>query len=435
MHESGPGSGSSSSSSSTIRIDRVRLVEIDLPLRVPFRISGGTMRSRRSVVVELHAGGAVGYGESAPFEQPFYSSETTGSVLALQRDLLVGRVLGRSFRSIEEFDAALRVGVRGNPFARCGFENAFWDLERSLRGVSLRDRIVEELARLDVTEPSRAPADRVASGVALGIPEPEDAGIAPEEAATLAPAKLEERRLAILADWIREHLAHGYRRLKIKIRPGWDVAPCRLAREIVGPDFPFWPDANASYDLAAPGHLEALRALDEFAPLFLEQPLHHDDILDHARLGGLVRAPVCLDESLKDARVARQVVGLRALGDAVGAPPPVWNIKVQRMGGLLEALRVYAVAAREGIALWGGTMPESGIGAAPILALAAFPAFVHAADVEPSDRWYAPGTDPLELTMDRAGWIEVPGAEGVAGRLDLARYAAVGVERLDRRSR
>lgn len=379
-----------------LKIERVRVVEIDLPLRVPFQISGGTMRSRRSLLAELHSGGAVGYGESAPFEFPFYSSETIGSVCALWEQCLIPRIEGKSFAGAAEFNAALQAGVRGNPFARCGLENAFWDLLAATRGKSYPELIAEALAGMGVEPALRAPADRVPSGVAIGIPEGEDLGR--------------------LREWIEEYRAEGYRRVKIKIRPGWDAAPCELARATLGAGFPLWPDANASFDLAA--HEPTLRRLDEFQMEFLEQPLDHDDLLDHARLSRILRTPICLDESLKGERAARQALECGA--------SRVWNVKVQRMGGLLESMKVYALAAREGVRLWGGTMPESGVGAQAILALAAFPLFDYAADIEPSSRWYLPGVDPLEIAMDREGWIAVPRTRGVAPLLEMDRYKKAG---------
>ncbi len=382
-----------------LRIDRVRVVEINLPLKIPFQISGGVMRSRRSLIVEIHADGAVGYGESAPFEFPFYSSETLGSVFALYKDLLIDRIQGKSFDSIHQFDAALRLGVRGNPFARCGFENAFWDLISATEKKTFQELIAEELRRLGVEEKFCIPREQVSSGVAIGIPENEDH--------------------IQLRDWIRQYRAEGYRRVKIKIRPGWDLDPCRIARETLGPDFLLWADANASFDLEE--HAQTLKALDEFNLAFIEQPLHHDDVLDHARLSAMIQTPICLDESLNSLRVARQILQINA--------SRIWNIKVQRMGGLLEAVKVYALAVKHGIALWGGTMPESGIGAQAILALAGFPGFIYPADIEPSRRWYEAGIDPVEIAMSADGYISIQNIYGVGELIDRKRYQQIGVIR------
>lgn len=380
-----------------IKIDRIHIKEIVLPLKVPFQISGGIMRTRRSIIVELHSGGAIGYGESAPFEQPFYSSETIGSVVALYKDLLIGRIEGRAFATIEDFNAALTVGVRGNPFARCGFENAFWDLCSAIRKKSYTELIADQMERLGVAAEHRVPAGRVASGVAIGIPE--------------------DGKIETLRKWVEEYRAEGYQRVKIKIRPGWDEAACRVSREALGAEFMLWPDANSSYDLRE--HLAELKKLDAFNLAFIEQPLHHDDLLDHAALGRQIATPVCLDESLKSARVARQALDCGS--------SRIWNIKVQRVGGLLEAIKIYAVAAANGVKLWGGTMPESGIGAQAILALAQFPAFVYPADIEPSTRWYEAGVDPLEISMSRDGWITVPNFHGVDALIERERYSRARV--------
>jgi O-succinylbenzoate synthase len=283
-------------------------------------------------------------------------------------------------------DAILRMGVRGNAFARAGADTAVWDLFCHRRQVTLLDLIVDTLRHMGVHERHLAARDRVPCGVALGIP---------DDGAT-----------ATLADWTREALAHGYRRVKIKIRPGWDVAPIRAVRDAIascGRALLFWADANASYDLERDA--DALRAIDAEGLLFIEQPLQHDDLVDHAALSARLRTPICLDESLRDARWARHALKLGA--------SRIWNVKVQRLGGLAEALRVYAIAAAHEVALWGGTMPETGIGAQAILALGALPRFVYPTDVEPSDRWYASGTDPLPLVMAADGSMDVPRARGL----------------------
>ena len=372
----------------TITIESARAWDVALPLSVPFAISGGVMRVRRSLIVELcTSDGAVGFGESAPFELPFYSSETVESARWMLETVLLPRLVGRTLKTPLDADAILQTGVRGNAFARAGAETAVWDLFCHRRHVTLLDLIADTLRRMGVHERHLAARDRVPCGVALGIP---------DDGAT-----------ATLAGWTREALAHGYRRVKIKIRPGWDVEPIRAVRDAIascGRPLLFWADANASYDLERDA--DALRAIDAEGLLFIEQPLQHDDLVDHAALAARLRTPVCLDESLRDARWARHALKLGA--------SRLWNIKVQRLGGLAEALRVYAIAAAHDVTLWGGTMPETGIGAQAILALGALPRFVYPTDVEPSDRWYASGTDPLPLVMAADGTMDVPHATGLA---------------------
>jgi O-succinylbenzoate synthase len=372
----------------SLTIERARLWDIALPLTVPFAISGGVMHARRSLIVELGASdGAVGFGESAPFELPFYSSETVASARWMLEHVLLPRLIGRTLESPLEADAILSANVRGNAFARAGAETAVWDLFCHRRQVAMLDLIVETLRGMRVGKQHLGPRERVTCGVALGIPE--------------------DGAASTLARWTREALAQGYRRVKIKIRPGWDIEAIRATRDAIvgcGRAVLFWADANASYDLERDA--DALRAIDAEGLLFVEQPLQHDDLSDHAALTARLRTPVCLDESLRDARWARHALTLGA--------SRIWNIKVQRLGGLAEALRVYALAASHDVALWGGTMPETGIGARAILALGALPRFVYPSDVEPSERWFAAGADPLPLVMAADGTMAVPRENGLA---------------------
>jgi O-succinylbenzoate synthase len=374
--------------SAPLTIERARLWEVALPLTVPFGISGGAMHVRRSLIVELtSADGATGFGESAPFELPFYSSETVASAQWMLTSVLLPRLLGRPLTAPTDADAILCAGVRGNPFARAGAETAVWDLFCERGETSLLDLILEALRAMGVADEHLRPRSHVPCGVALGIPG--------------------DDTLATLARWTREALAHGYRRVKIKIRPGWDVEPLRAVRDVIGSQgrsVPLWADANASYDLERDD--STLRAIDAQELLFIEQPLQDDDLVDHAALTKRIHTPVCLDESLRDVRWARQALSLGA--------SRIWNVKVQRLGGLAESLRVYALAAANDVELWGGTMPETGIGARAILALGALPRFVYPSDVEPSDRWYAPDTDPLPLVMAPDGTMLVPGETGMA---------------------
>jgi len=385
-----------------VRIDAIRVRELKLPFRVPFRISQGLMPMRRSLIVEIESDGVVGYGESAPGEEPFYSEETVGTVRTLYDELFLPRLVGRSFSSIDDFDAELRLGVRGNPFARTGMENAYWDVVCQQSGISLTEAIADRMRSMGLPKEHAEPSGQIPSGVSIGIPE--------------------DRQTSTLACSIEEYLAEGYRRVKIKICPGWDVEACRAAREATGEDFPLWTDANASFRLDE--HIDIFRAMDDFGLLFHEQPLHYTDLLEHARLAKTIRTPLCLDESLKDARCGRQAIETGA--------SKIWNIKVQRIGGLCEALRIYELAVRNNIALWGGTMPESGIGSQVILALAAFPAFTYPADVESSSRWYKPGYDPVEITMATDGTIATPQFAGVAEVLDFDRYEKFSCEVLRR---
>lgn len=372
----------------TYRIDRIELFELTLPLAEPFIISGGVMRERRSVVAVLRDGeGGVGYGESPPFELPFYSEETLSGARELLVRVLAPRLLGAEFTGPEAVDAALRPGIRGNPFARAALETAAWDLEADRRGIGLADLLAERLG-----EPR---SETVACGVALGIPS--------------------DRKAETLTAWVESAVERGYRRVKIKVMPGWDAGAVDAARRGLGRSgLPLTVDANGAYEW--PEDEVALRRLDAAGLLYIEQPLPPDELVGHAELAARLRTPVCLDETLRDARAARQIESL--------AGPRVWNIKVHRVGGLSEVCRIYAVARRFGATLWAGTMPESGIGSQAALAAASLPRFTYPSDLEPSARWFGAGSDVIELTMDGAGAMAVPG-RSVRHLLDHGRLAEV----------
>ena len=370
-----------------MRIVKAELFDLRLPLVEPFIISGGTIAERRSLIVVLHGeDGHVGYGESPPFELPFYSEETLAGATQLTRDVLLPRVVGREFSAPEEVDGVLRAGVRGNPFAIAGVETAAWDLEAHIRGVGVAHLLGERLGE--------APAKSIPCGVALGIPE--------------------DRQLGTLTARVYEAVGRGYRRVKIKVAPGWDVEAVKAARAgMSGRDLPLTVDANGAYRW--PGDEGALRALDDAGLLYIEQPLAPDELVGHAELGRTLTTPVCLDETLRSESHAKQVV---ALGG-----PRVWNIKVHRMGGLTEFCRIYAVAKAYGAKLWAGTMPESGIGSQAPLAVASLSQFVYPSDLEPSARWFGRNVDVIKLSMDAGGMMAVPNQS--AGRLlDAGRFRA-----------
>lgn len=368
-------------------IERIELHQLTLPLVEPFIISGGTMTHRRSLVVILYDGqGNRGYGESPPFELPFYSDETLAGARHLLEHVLIPRVMQAQADTIDAADSVLQLGIRGNRFARAALDTALWDLEAARQGTGLAGVLSERLSVL--------PAQQIDCGVALGIPP--------------------DRSLDTLRRWVEGALAHGYRRVKIKVAPGWDAAPTSAAREVLaGTGLPLTVDANGAYEW--PEHEPNLRELDRHDLLYIEQPLAPDELVGHARLARELHTPICIDETLHDARAARQLAELEG--------PRVWNIKVHRVGGLSEVARIYSVAREYGAKLWAGTMPESGIGSQAALAAAALPGFVYPSDLEPSTRWFGPGADVIQLIMSADGRMTVP-ACSIARLLDEERFHA-----------
>jgi len=376
------------------RIDGVSLYEIAIPMKVPFQISTGTCYIRRSLIVEIREGDLFGYGESAPFEEPFYLGETLETTKIILKNHLLPIVLGKEPSSIEEFNHLIQNGIRGNHFARCGVENAYWDLIAKKNKISLKALIEKKMRDLGVKQEYLASNNYIESGAALGIPK--------------------DGRIETLIRQVEESLQEGYRRIKIKIKPGWDVEPLRETRRAVGDHFPLWTDANSAFELE---QWETFKAMDSAKCLFHEQPLHYEALLDLKELGERIDTPICLDESLISSRVAEFVAKLGISN--------IWNIKIQRVGGLLEAIKIYKIATNNGIKLWGGTMPESGLGARFLISLASFVGFVFPADVAASEKWYGRGSDLVENTM-KDGKIYVPDEPGASFDMTFSHLEALG---------
>jgi O-succinylbenzoate synthase len=375
-----------------MKIEGIELYQLRLPLAEPFIISGGAMHERESLIVRL-AGpdGAEGWGECPPFALPFYSEETLASARDMLERVLIPRLRGREFETPEEVDAELSSGVRGNSFARAGLETAAWDLIASAHHSSLATLLGQALG---VTPEAAVPC-----GVALGIPP--------------------DRSVDTLRLRVMDAVDAGYRRVKIKIMPGWDLAPVRAVAQLLdGTGIPLTVDANGAY--AWPAGLEALRAIDEMGLLYIEQPLAPDELLGHVALCRELSTPICVDETLKSASIARQIVELDG--------PRIWNIKVHRVGGLTEACRIWRIARARGVTLWAGTMPESGIGSQAPLAMASLPGFDLPSDLEPSSRWYGRNQDVIKLVMNRDGRMTVPRVS-IGKLLDRRRFRS-SVERL-----
>lgn len=370
-----------------MKIAQAELHEIAIPLTEPFIISGGAITARRSLIVALRdEQGHEGFGECPAFELPFYSEETLGTSRHMLTEVLLPRIRGREFESPAAVDAAMRANVRGNAFARAAVETAAWDLAAARAGTSM--------AKLLAASLGVAAASAIPCGVALGIPE--------------------ERSPDALAARVLQSLDLGYRRVKIKVMPGWDVEPVsRVQAVLKGTGIPLTVDANGAY--AWPEHERALRNLDQLGLLYIEQPLAPEELAGHAELSRVLATPVCVDETLTSAGVARQLLSLGG--------PLVWNIKVHRVGGLSEVARIWRLARDGGATLWAGTMPETGIGSQAPLAAAALPGFDYPSDLEPSARWFGRNSDVVKLAMRKDGMMNVPGVS-VSHLLDRKRFMA-----------
>lgn len=354
-----------------MRIDRIDLREIRLSLRERFEISSGAKQDRRILLLTLHGEGVEGWGECVVGEDPGYSYETTETAWHIYTDFLLPRVVGREFNE----PAGLADGVpwiRGHRMARGALEMAGWDLAAKLEGVSLANCLGGERQAVPV-------------GVSIGI-QPTD-------------AELLEKAEGYLDD--------GYARIKIKIKPGRDVAMLRLVRERF-PEVQMMADANSAYSLA---DIDLLKQLDELSLMMIEQPLAHDDLLDHSRLQDAIETPVCLDESIRSVGDAELAIRLGACR--------IINIKPGRVGGLASARAIHDLCVANSVPVWHGGMLESGIGRAHNLALASLPGFTLPGDISASSRYWLEDVVEPEFVVSEGRMVVPTGAGiGVTPRLD-----------------
>jgi O-succinylbenzoate synthase len=368
-----------------MKLHAVDLRRIAMPLVRPFRTSFGVQTTREVLLVRVVTDVGEGWGECVALAAPVYSSEYVDGAHAVLRDHLVPRVLAEPDLTARGVARTLG-GVVGHRMAKAAIETAVLDAELRAHDMSLGTYL-------------GAVRTEVECGVSVGIAESVD---------------------ELLAE-VGEYVDHGYRRIKLKIEPGWDVEPVRAVREAFGDQLQLQVDANTAYDAASSARLEAL---DEFGLLLIEQPFAEDDLHQHAVLAGRISTPVCLDESITSARAVVEAVRQGACS--------IVNIKAGRMGGYLESVRVHDVCEAMGVPVWCGGMLETGIGRAANIALAALPNFRLPGDTSASDRYYAEDiTDPFVL---RDGMLPVPTGPGVGAepRPDVLRALTTDVETLKR---
>ena len=364
-----------------LTIDSIEIREVALPLVRPFRTSFGEETLKRAILVRVVAPTGDGWGECAASEEPRYSEEWLEGAWGMLRDFLVpGLIQGGPIRGPGEVGQRL-LWVRGHRMAKASLEAAVTDAWLRARGESLA-------SFLGVTR------DRVPCGVSVGI----------------APS------ISALLEEVEGYLARGYQRVKLKIEPGLDVEVVQRVRDAF-PDTPVSVDANAAYRLE---NLSVFQALDELGLVMIEQPLHHEDLVDHARLQAQLQTPICLDESIRSADDAEAAIEMGACR--------IINIKPGRVGGLLEAKHVHDVALSAAVPVWIGGMLETGVGRAPNVALAALPGVTMPGDTSASDRYFTEDiTEPFVVDAD--GTMAVPDGPGIGVAPDPERLEACTVRK------
>ena len=366
-----------------MKLTAIELRRISLPLVAPFRTSFGTEVTKEALLVRAITPDGDGWGECVAMDAPLYSYEYVDTAADVIRRFFVPKLFAAGEVSAGQVAHVLEP-FKGHPMAKAAVEMAVLDAELRLLGQSLADFF-------------GATRDRVPSGVSVGIME----------------------SVPVLLDTVAGYLDEGYVRIKLKIEPGWDVEPVRAVRERFGHDLLLQVDANTAYTL---GDARQLARLDPFDLLLIEQPLAEDDVRGHAELARRINTPVCLDESVTSARSAADAIALGAC--------QIINVKPGRVGGYLEARKIAAVAAANGIPVWCGGMLETGLGRGANAALAACPEFTLPGDVSASSRFYAQDiTRPFVL---EDGHIAVPTGPGLGVDVipDVLEQVTISVETL-----
>jgi O-succinylbenzoate synthase len=368
-----------------VLIDTIELSEITLPLIHFFETSFGRTTRRRIILVRvIGPHGAEGWGECTAGEGPFYSDEWTETAWATLNEFLAPMVVGRQVQDAAAVSDLMK-SVRGHRMAKAAIETACWDLEAKRAGVPLW----RHLGGIH---------EEIACGVSIGIQN------SPEE----------------LLEKIDRELKAGYQRIKIKIKPGWDLDIVKQVRARF-PEIRLMGDANSAYNL---GDVDLFKKLDEFNLMMVEQPLAHDDMFDHAQLQKKIRTPVCLDESIKTPADAEHAIGLGAC--------KIINVKLGRVGGHSQAKRVEAIARQSRIPVWCGGMLESGVGRAHNIAMATLAGFTLPGDVSASERYWHEDIIEPAVTVTPNGTIKAPEKPGIGFEVDRARIdrATVRSERI-----
>lgn len=348
-----------------MQIDAIELHHIAMPLAHPFETSFGREEVRQCILVAVHSAGPTGWGECPVDAGPWYSYETVETAWHVLRDFLAPALLGHPVEApagvLAQFSR-----VRGHPMARAALENAVWDLLARDQGIPLHRMLGGQRTRVPV-------------GVSVGI----------------------EPTLEDLLDQVAGYLEQGYGRVKLKIKPGWDIEVVRAVRRR-WPDLPLQVDANSAYTLA---DAATLRQMDDLGLLLIEQPLDHDDIIEHAVLQSQLRTPICLDESITSPAHARWALDIGACR--------VINIKVARVGGLSNAVAIHDLCADRGVPVWCGGMLETNVGRAINVALATLPNFRLPGDISASARYYRSDVAAPDFVLNEDSTLSPPSGTGI----------------------
>jgi len=353
-----------------MKIEKVVLHHISMPLTAPFETSFGREVDRQCIIIELHSDGLVGYGECVATRDPGYNYETTGTSMHIIKDFIAPILFGNEIKDALDYQEKISQ-IRGHHLAKAGVEMAIWDLIGKRQNKSLKELF-------------GGVRDKVEVGVSIGIQE--------------SPEQL----IRTVTDFVNK----GYGRAKIKIKPGrdvWDAAAVRKAF----PNLRLQVDANSAFSM---DDVPNLKPLDDLNLLLIEQPLFEDDIWDHHKFQEQFETAVCLDESIFSPRHARYAIEMKAC--------KIINIKAGRVGGLSQAIVIHDMCRDINMPVWCGGMLETGIGRASNLALASLPNFVLPGDISASDRYYKQDITNESFILNPDSTIDVPNKAGLGVTLN-----------------
>ena len=348
-----------------MKIERIEIREIQMPLVHFFETSFGRTTARRIVLVRVDADGLTGWGEVTAGEAPFYSHETPDTAWHILRDFLIPWTLGTDWAAPGDVAARFH-SIRGHNMAKAALENALWDIAAQQQNLPLAKLVGGTL-------------EEIPCGVSIGI----------------------QNSIPELLEKIEREVAAGYQRIKVKVKPGWDLNVLDAVRTRF-PGILLMADANSAYSLADIAHL---KEFDRFYLMMIEQPLGWDDLVDHAKLQREISTPICLDESIHSADDARKALQIGA--------GKIINIKLGRVGGFSAAKQVHDLCRARNVPVWCGGMLESGIGRAHNIAMSTMPGFTLPGDVSASKRYWAEDIIEPEITVSAQGTIRVPDLAGL----------------------
>lgn len=354
-----------------MKIDKIELLHMEMPLLTPFETSFGRMMDKDFLLIKLFSGEHIGYGESVALPNPTYSEETTGTIQYMLEKFLIPLLFEHDIQHPDDVSLIFSP-IRRNNMAKSALEGGIWDLYSKQKGISLSTALGGSQTSIDV-------------GVSIGI----------------------EKKIEDLLSKVESYLDQGYKKIKVKIKPGYDIEPLSKIRERFGYDIPLMADANSAYTL---NDIKTLKQLEPLKLLMIEQPLAHDDIIDHAKLQKELETPICLDESIHSAEDAKKAIELGSC--------KIINIKIGRVGGLTEAKKIHDLCQLHNIPVWCGGMLEAGVGRAHNIAITSLANFTIAGDTSASNRYWKEDIITPEVVLSSPGKIAVPSEVGIGFELN-----------------